>query len=127
MPPVKELHYLDRGSFARHRRSALGLRRLAGLGLPLLNAVRKRRSDPPLTRRDLDFLDRYSALLGTDRVDLDGYARLFEMRGDAITGDVTPGYSRLDDKPIASLPRGFPRPGCSTSRATRSSACGRIS
>jgi hypothetical protein len=109
MPPVKELHYLDSGSFQRHRRSALGLRRRASLGLPLLNAVRARRYDPPLTPRDLDFLDRYIALLAEDRVDLDGYARLFEGRGDAITGDVTPGYSRLDESPIARFAERFPR------------------
>jgi hypothetical protein len=108
MPPVKELHYLDRGSFARHRRTAVGLRSLARLGLPLLNAVRRRRSDRPLTSRDLDFLDRYIALLAEDRVDLDGYARLFAGRGEAIAGDVTPGYSRLEEKPIARFAARFP-------------------
>jgi hypothetical protein len=108
MPPLKELHYLDSGSFGRHRRTAVGLRRLAGLALPLLNAVRKRRSDHPLTPRDLDFLDRYIALLGEDRVDLDGYARLFGGRGEALTGDVTPGYSRLDEKPIEQFTARFP-------------------
>lgn len=108
MPPLKELHYLDRGSFARHRRTAVGLRRLAGLALPIVNAVRKRRSDPPLMPRDLEFLDRYIALLAEDRVDLDGYARLFGGRGEALTGDVTPGYSRLDEKPIARFAARFP-------------------
>jgi hypothetical protein len=106
MPPVKELHYLDRGSFARHRRAAAGLRSLARLGRPILNALRARRGDRPLGPRDLAFLDRYIALLAEDRVDLDGYARLFDMRGEAIA---------------------FPRPGCSTSPATRSSGCGRTS
>ena len=115
MPPVKELHYLDRGSFARHRRTAVGLRRLAGLALPLVNAVRARRSDPPLAPRDLEFLDRYSiSSIATSRSSprtasistaTHGCSR---GRGEAITGDVTPGYSRLDEKPIARFAARFP-------------------
>jgi len=108
MPPVKELHYLDRGSFRRHQRSAAGLRRRARLGLPLVNAVRRRQSYRPLESRDLDFLDRYVDLLGRKQVDLDGYAGLFAGRGGAIAGDVTPGYSRLGEDEIAAFAARFP-------------------
>ncbi|MBN9023055.1 MAG: sulfotransferase [Rhizobiales bacterium] len=108
MPPVKELHYLDRGSFKKHRRSAAGLRRRARLGLSLVNAVRERQSWRPLGPRDLDFLDRYVALLGEKKVDLDGYAGLFAGKGAAISGDVTPGYSRLDEAAIADFAARFP-------------------
>lgn len=108
MPPVKELHYLDRGSFARRRRAAAHLRRRAALSLPLLNAVRQRQARPPLIPRDLEFLDRYIALLGEDRVDLDGYARLFARESSDISGDVTPGYSRLDEEQIGAFAARFP-------------------
>jgi hypothetical protein len=108
MPPVKEFHYLDRGSFDRHRRAARSLRRRAAVGLPLLNAVREKRSYRPLAGRDLDFLDRYAALLAEDKVDLDGYARLFEGKGGDIAGDITPGYSRLDADDVARFATRFP-------------------
>lgn len=108
MPPVKELHYLDRGSFPRRRRAAANLRLRAGLGLPLLNAVRERQSRPPLAPRDLEFLDRYVALLTEDHVDLDGYARLFAAKSSDISGDVTPGYSRLGQEQIETFSARFP-------------------
>ena len=50
-----------------------------------------------------------SRVLAEDRVDLDGYARLFERRGEAITGDVTPGYSRLDETADRAVRRAVPR------------------
>lgn len=108
MPPVKELHYLDQGSFERHRRSAKNLRRRAGVGLKLVNAVREKRSFRPLTRRDLEFLDRYAALLADERIDLDGYADLFAPKGADIAGDITPGYSRLDEAAVAGFAARFP-------------------
>jgi len=108
MPPVKELHYLDQGSFKRHRRSAAGLRTRARVGLPLVNAARQRQSYRPLAERDLAFLDRYIALLKHEEVDLEGYAGLFAGKGGDITGDVTPGYSRLDEDAIAAFAARFP-------------------
>ena len=108
MPPVKEFHYLDGGSFARHRRAAKSLRRRAGLGLPLVNAVRAKRSYRALAARDLEFLDRYVALLTDERIDLEGYAGLFAPKARDLAGDITPGYSRLDGDAIAGFARRFP-------------------
>lgn len=108
MPPVKEFHYLDGGSFARHRRAAKSLRRRAALGLPLVNAVRAKRSYRALTARDLDFLERYAALLADERIDLEGYAGLFAPKAGDLAGDITPGYSRLDAEAIAAFARRFP-------------------
>lgn len=108
MPPVKELHYLDHGSFDRHRRSAKSLRRRATVGLAIVNAVREKRSYRPLVRRDLDFLDSYAALLASERIDLDGYAALFAPKGGDIAGDITPGYSRLDEGEAARFAAHFP-------------------
>lgn len=108
MPPVKELHYLDRSSFRRHRRSAAGLRARARFGLRLVNAVRERNAYRPLADRDLAFLDRYVALLGNGEIDLEGYAGLFIDKGDHVTGDITPGYSRLDEHDIEAFAARFP-------------------
>ena len=108
MPPVKEFHYLDGGSFARHRRSAKSLRRRAALGLPLVNAVREKQSYRALAARDLAFLERYAALLAEETVDLDGYARLFEEKAGQMSGDITPGYSRLAENDVARFAQRFP-------------------
>lgn len=108
MPPVKELHYLDRGGFDRHRRAAKSLRRRAALGLPLVNAVRVKRNYRPLAARDLDFLERYADLLGIHVVDLDGYAGLFAAKGGDLAGDITPGYSRLAADDVARFAARFP-------------------
>ena len=62
----------------------------------------------PRAGRDLAFLDRYIALLKHEEVDLEGYAGLFAGKGGDITGDVTPGYSRLDEDAIAAFAARFP-------------------
>ena len=105
MPPVKELHYLD------HRRppeTALSLKRRADKDLERTNEHRAKIALRPLDQRDVDFL---AAFVGMTwwRTDFDAYASLFSLKGDLISGDITPDYSRLSERTIARLMRRLPK------------------
>ena len=105
MPPVKELHYLD------HRRppeTALSLKRRADKDLERTNEHRAKIALRPLDQRDMDFL---AAFVGMTwwRTDFDAYASLFSLKGDLISGDITPDYSRLSERTIARLMRRLPK------------------
>jgi hypothetical protein len=85
MPPRKELHYFDQ------------------LG-------RAKRFGPPRSRdaRDVRFVEAMDALSNQPSLDLDGYARLFDVKGALISGDITPAYSTLEDEIIARIMKRFP-------------------
>jgi hypothetical protein len=84
MPPLKELHYFDR------------------LGRP--------EADPPPLRdaRDVRFLQGMKSLAAQLYVDMDNYARLFELKGSLLSGDITPAYSMLNDEIIERVVTFFP-------------------
>ena len=86
MPPQKELHYFDQ----------LGHARLFGL---------QRKED----ERDLRFLEAMKKLSDQPFIDLEGYARLFELKGSLISGDITPAYSTLNEEIISRIVRRFPK------------------
>jgi len=105
MPPVKELHYLD------HRRpseASISLQRRADKNIKRTNKRRAEIALRPLDQRDVDFL---AAYVGAPwwRTDLGAYASLFSPKGDLISGDVTPDYSRLSERTIARFMRRFPK------------------
>ena len=104
MPPVKELHYLDRNKPSPR---ATKLAKQAAADLPLLNRRRRRRYFRQLDQRDIDFLDAY-ARLPWSQVDLDAYAALFNDKRNRIAGDVTPDYSILRPDVIDRVMRRFP-------------------
>src|SRR5204862_1649310 len=41
-------------------------------------------------------------------IDLDGYGRLFELKGALLSGDITPAYSMLNDEIIQRITHHFP-------------------
>jgi hypothetical protein len=98
IPPVKEMHYLDREVPVNLRaRKFLKLptpeRRLAKRGKgerewQFLQAVR----NPERRPRDLEF-----------------YASLFRLKGDQLSGDITPSYSLLPEALIAEVMARFPQ------------------
>jgi hypothetical protein len=97
MPPIKELHYFDR--LADSRESA------AQRTLPLarnepdrIKIARQRAID----ERDHDFLHRFEQLAPAS-LDLERYADLFQPKGELIGGDITPGYSTLEDAVIEKI------------------------
>ena len=94
MPPIKELHYLDRDdSRSKNAKQALKLHK---------KGRRKTQSaDRDYDERDLAFLGEMAADRGP--LDMDRYAALFRHKGDKLTGDVTPHYSALDDATIAEV------------------------
>jgi hypothetical protein len=84
MPPTKELHYFD----------LLGRTKMA---------------DPrPRDERDACFLERIKNLSALPYIDLENYARLFEPKGERLSGDITPAYSMLNDEIIDQIIDHFP-------------------
>jgi len=103
MPPLKEIHYLDReepnfGTAYKFRRRSEKRKRGKHRGPP-------RRRD--LEQRDLDFIAALEALRGTPR-NLADYAAIFRFKNGQIAGDVTPGYSGMPEDVIAEVGRRLP-------------------
>lgn len=102
MPPMKELHYFDRlasraGSTARRSLP------FARKDKERIEIARGRVRD----QRDRDFLDRLAKLSAHPSIDLEGYADLFELKNGLISGDITPGYSILDNALIEQIAARF--------------------
>jgi len=86
MPPRKEIRYFDK----------LGRRRSDSL---------PRTAD----ERDSRFFETMESLSAQSFFDLEGYGQLFESKGSLISGDISPGYSALNDEIIVQIVRHFPR------------------
>ncbi len=112
MPPVKELHFFDgaKPGFRKAKR----LQARIDNDLEKVNRMRAEDASPPLTARDLRFLEGYLALFGDKKLMKDKasaterYARLFDEKGSHKTGDVTPAYSKLGDDDVRAIVRRFP-------------------
>ena len=97
MPPLKELHYFDRLGRART--------------LP----ARKKRDRLEVAhgsardQRDTQFLEAMKTLCAQSEIDLPIYAALFAPKASLISGDITPGYSTLQDDIIERITAYFPK------------------
>src|SRR5690606_22158077 len=105
MPPIKELHYFDRRAPSP---ASVNLRDRAVEDIARANRRQAELALRPLDRRDIDFLDAYVRMRWWWK-DLDAYGRLFALKGDRLSGDVTPDYSALGERMIARVMRRFPR------------------
>jgi hypothetical protein len=85
MPPFKELHYFDQ-----------------------LGCVKRAASPRRRDERDLLFLERMECLKAEPKLRLEHYARLFEVKGSLLSGDISPNYSTLTDGVIRQIARFFP-------------------
>jgi len=85
MPPVKELHYFDQ-----------------------LSRVQRPSSPRYRDERDLRFFEGIKALSAKPYMDLEHYARLFDVKGSLLSGDISPNYSTLSNKVIRQIVRYFP-------------------
>jgi hypothetical protein len=104
MPPLKELHYFDR--LWRSQRKAAASRFLfMGQGAGRFDAARKSARD----ERDLEFLNAMESLSERSEIDLQKYGALFAAKEGLLTGDITPGYSTLQDEIIEQIVTCFPR------------------
>ena len=85
MPPIKEIHYFDKLS-------------------------RNKRLSPPRRRdeRDVRFLESMKSLSARPYIDLENYGRLFVHKGSLLSGDISPGYSMLNDEMIQRVVSYFP-------------------
>lgn len=97
MPPIKELHYLNRAR-PRMRNAAKALNRLG----------KRQRADRRVgDERDPKFLQE-AVECGKHPRDLERYAALFRYKGDLLSGDVSPGYSRLDEEVVEKIASTLP-------------------
>jgi hypothetical protein len=97
MPPLKELHYFDRaGRSAREVRSA---------AVDRIAEARQFARDA----RDLDFLAGMEQLRSMPAIDFAGYAELFAGKESLFSGDITPGYSTLEQQLIRRITERFPK------------------
>ena len=94
MPPLKELHYFD-----RLWRSPRAKRRSEGR----IRVARQTARD----ERDLRFLELMEAEAKNPEIDLERYAELFSGKGPLLSGDITPGYSTLEEEMIGQIARRF--------------------
>lgn len=105
MPPIKELHYFDRRAPSQ---ASLNLRLRSQQDIARANRRQAELALRPLDQRDVDFLEAYVGMRWWWK-DLDAYGRLFGLKGDRLSGDVTPDYSALGERTIARIMRRFPR------------------
>jgi hypothetical protein len=96
MPPIKELHYLDRE-----------IPRIRTADKKLANRERQsyRVADESLKRlveRDIAFLEAVKAVR-KQRMDLELYAGLYRFKGEQMTGDISPSYCAMDEELIARI------------------------
>lgn len=103
MPPFKELHYFDREfPYSKLERAARTF-----LERPARARTRRsRRGDAKLTERGAEFFRRVVAF-DAEQGDLDAYEKLFELKQGKLSGDVTPGYSTLDEATIGRIASRF--------------------
>jgi hypothetical protein len=99
IPPIGELHYFDRRFGPRAERLRTRLDRLA--------ASRFSVSKRGLDERDLSFM-RHAVTYTKNTIDFAWYAQLFAPKGNALSGDITPAYSTLQDDMVARIAQAFP-------------------
>jgi hypothetical protein len=106
MPPVKELHYLNRSK--RFLRFAEPLLEDAERNLRAANRRRAKKVERPLAPDDIDWLKARIWLHGRP-ADLDLYARLFNLRGERLSGDICPPYAILPGDEARAVRDRFPK------------------
>ncbi|MCP4307553.1 MAG: sulfotransferase [bacterium] len=105
MPPINELHYFDLSG--RFLRAALGSYRRGKKDLDRANRWRERKHVRELQPEDIDWLEARFWLY--DRpIDFDRYARLFNLRGPLMSGDVCPPYGIIPDELASAVRERFP-------------------
>ena len=85
MPPVKELHYQDN-----------------------LNRTKRIHGPRCCDKRDTSFIESMQDLRGRFYLDLESYGRLFQHKGECLSGDISPAYSTLNDEIIDRVVEHFP-------------------
>jgi hypothetical protein len=101
MPPIKELHYFERGENG------------GDMALDIVQGERRTYRSPRLKWRDITdprdraFISEMAAECGRP-VDLDAYGALFRHKGGLISGDITPQYGSIEEGLVEGIARRFP-------------------
>src|SRR5438128_829855 len=98
MPPLKELHYFDRVVSSDAMGPSRSLR-LVRNEAERLRIARER----AVNERDHEFLQKFEQLSTAKSFDLQRYADLFRSKGELLAGDITPGYSTLEESVIQNI------------------------
>ena len=96
MPPLKELHYFDRLFCAGSPRRTLPLARKQAERIKIAH-------QRAVNESDRDFLKRFEQLCSQQSLELEDYANLFEPKRELLAGDITPGYSTLDEPTVQKI------------------------
>jgi hypothetical protein len=100
MPPVKEIRYLT-GDAPKMRIVKKRWHRLENPSGPSARKLRSR------DERAYQFVQEASALSG-EALDFKRYASLFRHKGELLSGDISPIYSRLKDKAVSRIAENLP-------------------
>ncbi|MFL5236569.1 MAG: sulfotransferase [Rhizomicrobium sp.] len=103
MPPIKELHYFDRG-LKRGKNARQALKFARGESDRRKKQSNRSRAPGP---RDLAFLEEMSSH-NNQPLNVQAYGRLFRHKGDLKSGDITPHYCALEDEVIVEISQQFP-------------------
>lgn len=104
MPPIKELKYLTNKFPVQRARS---LHEKMSRNLSKVNTRREKSSNRPLDERDAAFASHAITYKKFDR-SLGWYKKLFEPKGNLLSGDITPSYAALNSKTIAAIAKALP-------------------
>jgi hypothetical protein len=101
MPPVKELHYLDR-SIPKLKNSKRLLEDWEAM------SARAEQEGFPWGERERAFLEEVVSCAGEAR-DMGRYGRLFRHKGNLLSGDISPGYCTIEDDVIGEIAATLPQ------------------
>ena len=104
MPAIKELHYF-RDHVALKRARPLFVK--AKMNLQQINEHRKKSGVRPLDGGDLQFLEAVVWLKG-QKAKIEDYARLFNPKGNLLSGDITGAYAHLPEERVSEIIRHLP-------------------
>jgi len=109
MPPIKEFHYFDRRYRGKLKPRSGDISRLEEFAEDPVgtNKQRARRKARPLDQRDLEFLQLLHSHSGK-RKSIARYSKLFSPKGMLLSGDITPGYSRIGSELVRDLSEALP-------------------
>ena len=106
MPPIKEFRYLDHPY--PKMKNAVQFVQLAARSPDRVRRRLAKRGAREWTSQDLEFLREASALDG-ERMDILRYNSLFRFKGELLSGDISPGYSGLDDEVVKQVAEHIPQ------------------
>lgn len=107
MPPMKEFHYFN-GTMTMAVQKAQRFQRVVDRpdDKRTRRAVANKVEKADLDNRDIEFFRRLLRLSETRK--FDDYCECFSVKGEQISGDITPAYSVLDAAEIAEIHAGLP-------------------